>query len=325
MIKESVLAMLRKEPNYISGEKISAELGVSRTSVNNAIKALRTEGYRILSSTNKGYHLSGVPDSLTAAELSTFLPPERMERVLCLSCVDSTNTRLKNMALEGAPDGQVVLANEQSCGRGRFGRRFASPKDKGIYLSMLLCPKGLPSDIAEITAWTAVAVHRAIETVCGIKTGIKWINDLVVNGRKVGGILTELSVEGESGRIESVIIGIGLNVNEQEEDFLEEIQAIAASLSMESNRLYRRAELAAQLIRELDALRSAWPHEKERFLQLYRSNNITVGKEITVIQGSGSRLGTAVAVNDDFSLTVRYEDGSCETLRSGEVSIWALR
>lgn len=261
-------------------------------------------------------------DCLTAAALSDYLPPERMASVLCLSSVDSTNTKLKKMALEGkVPDGQVVLADEQSCGRGRFGRRFSSPKGKGIYLSMLFCPKGLPSDIAKITAWTAVAAYRAVKEVCGIQTGIKWINDLVINQKKVGGILTELSASGESGELSSVVIGIGLNVNEQESDFPEEIRSIATSLAMESKQNYLRAKLAAQLIRELDELRFAWPQESQRFLQLYKANNITVGKEITVIQNSGKKQGIAAAINDDFSLEVRCEDGSCETLYSGEVSI----
>ena len=122
-----------------------------------------------------------------------------MQRVLCLSTVDSTNNRLRELALGGAPAGQVVLADAQTKGRGRRGRVFASPKQQGIYLSVLLRPDSLPADIAEITAWTAVAVNNAIESVCGIRAGIKWVNDLVIDRKKICGILTETSVESESG------------------------------------------------------------------------------------------------------------------------------
>lgn len=324
MIKDSVLMILRNENSYISGEKISTQLGVSRAAVNTAVKALRAEGYEILSSTNKGYFLNAVPNCLTVNELSACLSQQRMHSVLCVDSVDSTNSRLRDLALSGAPDGQVVIANEQLRGRGRRGRSFVSPRDKGIYLSMLFHPDNLPADIAEITAWTAVAVSNTIETVCGIRPGIKWVNDLVINQRKVCGILTEMSVESESGYVQYVIVGIGLNVNEHERDFPEEIRNIATSLAMETGTEYSRARLAAQIIEELDLLRRAWPREKQKFLDAYRRDNITVGREITVIRNTGEQRGTAVSIDEHFALNVRWEDGSTEKLSSGEVSIRGL-
>ena len=262
MTKDAVLAILRKENGYISGEHISRLLGVSRAAVNTAVKALRAEGYEILSSTNKGYHLHTVPNSLHAKELSAYLEEERMQAVECLDSVDSTNNRLRELALAGAPNGQVVLADKQTQGRGRRGRAFASPQDNGIYLSILFYPDSLPTDIVEITAWTAVATNNAIAAVCGVRAGIKWVNDLVFGRKKVCGILTEMSVESEGGYVQYIIIGIGINVNEQEGDFPEELQDIATSLAMETGNTHSRARLAAALIHELDKMQEAWPSGK---------------------------------------------------------------
>lgn len=324
MLKDSVLTILRNEKNFISGEKISNLLGVSRAAVNTAVKALRTEGYEILSSTNKGYLLKGIPNCLTASELSAYLSQQRMQTVLCASSVDSTNNRLRDLALSGASDGQIVIADEQVQGRGRRGRHFISPKGKGIYLSMLFRPDSLPTDIAEITAWTAVAVNNAIETVCGIRAGIKWVNDLVINQRKVCGILTEMSVESESGYVQYVVIGIGINVNECEHDFPEEVRTIATSLSMETGAEYSRAYLASEIIKELDLLRRAWPHGKQKFLNSYKQDNITLEKEITIVRNSEEKQGVATSIGEDFSLNVCYQDGTCENISSGEVSIRGL-
>lgn len=324
MTKDSVLAILRNENDYISGEKISSLLGVSRAAINTAVKTLRAEGYEILSSTNKGYYLNAVPDSLTANELSACLTEQRMQSVLCFDSVDSTNNRLRELALDGAPDGQVVIANEQLNGRGRRGRVFISPKDKGIYLSMLFHPDSLPTDIVEITAWTAVAVNNAIQTVCGFRAGIKWVNDLIINQRKVCGILTEMSVESESGYIQYVIIGIGINVNENEDDFPEELRNIATSLSMETNTEYSRAYLASEIIKELDIMCKAWPQKNGKYLDAYRKDNITLGKEIFVIRNSEKKQGVAVSIEDNFSLNICYKDGSRENVSSGEVSIQGL-
>lgn len=321
MTKDSVLSILRNENNYISGETISQTLGISRAAVNTAVKSLRAEGYDILSTTNKGYFLNAVPNRLTGNELSAFLSKERMQSILCLDSVDSTNNRLRDLALNGAPDGQVVIAGEQQNGRGRRGRNFISPKGKGIYLSMLFQPDSVPTGVMEITAWTAVAVCNAIETVCGIRPGIKWVNDLILNHKKICGILTEMSIESESGYIQYIIIGIGVNVNETSKDFPKELRSLATSLSAETGNEYPLAQLAATIIKELDNLRSAWPDKKASYLESYRKDNITIGKEITVITPAGDKQAFATGINDDFTLSVRYPDHSSENLSSGEISI----
>lgn len=321
MTKDAVLAILRKENIYISGEKISSLLGISRAAVNTAVKSLRAEGYEILSSTNKGYYLKSVADKITSREMSAYLSKQRMSSVLCLDSLDSTNNHLRNLAFTGAPDGQVVIANEQTDGRGRYGRIFVSPKDKGIYLSMLFRPSPSPVDTAEITAWTAVAVSNAIESICGVRPGIKWVNDLTMNQKKICGILTEISIESESRHIQYLIIGIGLNVNEIESDFPAEIRHIASSLLLETGQMYLRAQLAAEIIKELDYMRSVWPQKKQEFLNAYKTNNITTGKRITVFENNVEKDAFAESINEDFSLNICYADGRKTKLSSGEVSI----
>lgn len=186
-------------------------------------------------------------------------------------------------------------------------------------------PDTLPTDIVEITAWTAVATNNAIEEVCGVRAGIKWVNDLVIDRKKICGILTEMSVESESGYIQYLIIGIGINVNGQAEDFPEEVRHIATSLAMETGKAHSRAAgFAAALIRELDSMCRAWPKEKTEYLEAYRRDNITTGKEITVVRGTEEAPAFAVAIGDDFSLRVRYADGRSEALSSGEISIKGL-
>jgi BirA family biotin operon repressor/biotin-[acetyl-CoA-carboxylase] ligase len=324
MTKQKVLALLKEQAGYLSGEAMSRELGVSRAAVNAAVKALRADGYTIASATNRGYCLTGEPDLLTQEAVGAYLPAARMTRVCCLDSVDSTNKRLKEMAEEGAPDGQIVLANEQTRGRGRLGREFASPRDSGIYLSMLLRPSVPLSDMVCVTARTAVAVGRAVERVCGVAPGIKWVNDLVMDGRKICGILTELSLEGESGMIPSVVIGIGVNVNEAEADFPEELRPVATSLSEQTGKAQPRAALAAAMIEELDAMAAGWQQNRQADLEAYRKASVTVGQAVTVIAPAGERFGLALDVGEDYALRVRYDDGTEADIQSGEVSVRGL-
>lgn len=322
MTKESVLAILKQNNDYVSGEKISNELGVSRMAISTAVKALRKDGYDIVSVTNRGYLLKHNPNlnRLTSGELMSYLSKERMKNVLCLDTIDSTNTKLRQLAFDNAPAGYVVIANEQTGGRGRLGRSFHSPKDNGIYISMLLRPDCMPKECTTITAWTAVAISSAIEKVAGINVDIKWVNDLFLNQKKIAGILTELSVESESGHVQHIIVGIGINVNEKAESFPDELKDIASSIYAQTGKYINRAELAAAIITELDTMISRWPDYKEYYLDEYRKRNITTGRDIYVISGDTKTAAYAIGINEDFSLRVRYSDGKEENLSSGEVS-----
>lgn len=325
MTKHDVLEILSKEKNgYVSGEKISKIFNVSRAAVNAAVRALRLDGFDILSSTNKGYCLKSIPDIISKETVAKYLPPERVSAIRFNSTVGSTNNLLRDMAFEGACDGSAVVAEEQTAGRGRSGRDFLSPKGKGIYISYLFRPDDIPAGVSSITAWTAVAVCRALFRLCNIKPGIKWVNDLVLNSKKLCGILTELSVESESGHIQHIIIGIGLNTGEDRTDFTGNLSNIATSLRIETGKVVCRAELTAEIIKELDKMCNGWPFEKQSYLHEYRENCITVGKDISIVSNGVERTGKAIRVNDDFSLHVAYSDGTESDLKSGEVSVRGL-
>ena len=260
MLKDDVLKLISREKSYISGETISHKLGVSRAAVNTAVKTLREEGYGIESSTKKGYLLISSPDILSKGSVSVYLPDNRSGDLLVFDSVDSTNNVLKDLASKGAVSGTVVIADQQTGGKGRRGRSFASPSGAGIYLSYLFKPDSGFDKISDLTSWTAVAVSDAIRSAYGLDSQIKWVNDLLMNRKKICGILTEVTVEGESGFIDTCIIGIGVNVNE--DNFPPEISEIATSISMENGgKKFVRAELAAEIIRSMDKLAAKWPED----------------------------------------------------------------
>lgn len=319
MTKDKVLSILLQEQDYVSGEAISKKIGVSRMAVSLAIKALRSEGYAIESSTKKGYLLQKSTDSLSSGELMGYLPEERMKTIICLDTVDSTNKRVKELAMDGAANGTIVISDKQTAGRGRLGRTFVSPSHDGIYFSYLMKPEGAPGDVASLTAWAAVATAKAMEIACGFSPSIKWVNDLVWQGKKICGILTEMSVESESGQIQYVVIGIGVNVNQN--SFEGELLHKAASLKMATGKTFSRAKLAAEMVRQMDALREDWPHKAESYLEEYRRRCIMAGKHITLLWRDSEKQGTALEINPDFSLKVRYDDGTEGDIASGEVSV----
>ena len=324
MTKDDVLAILINSDGYISGETISSRIGVTRAAVNGAVKALKSDGCIITSVTNRGYKLEYCPDKLFAGEVYSYLDEQRRSSVICVASTDSTNNLLKEMLKDSPVSGTCIIANEQTGGRGRMGRTFISPPDTGIYMSMILRPEGSFTDMSEITAWTAVAVHNAILSAYGINTDIKWVNDLFLGGKKTTGILTELSIEGEIGVVSNVIVGIGINVNQSRDSFPEELRDIATSLSAGSGTAkLNRARLAAEVIKELDRMMTLWPSGKEQYLETYRNCCLTIGKDVDVINYSTgvSRPGRALDINPDFSLKVIFEDGHTEDVRSGEVSV----
>lgn len=325
MSKQAVLELLRtREGNFVSGEEISRDLGLTRAAVWKAVDALRRQGYTIEARTGLGYCLTAAPDALTEPEIRRFLPPVEVvgRKLLCLSEVDSTNTRAKELALAGEPEGLVVVADCQTAGRGRMGRSFQSPKGKGIYLTALLRPHLPPERLMIATALAGVAVCGAVEDVCGLSPGLKWPNDPVLNGRKLCGILTELSLEAETGSLQYLVVGIGVNVLHTPEDFSPEVAAIATSLAAELGRPVSRPALAAALIARLDRLRAALASgETEQYLVEYRRRCVNLGKRVRLLTPSGEENGEAVDVDRDFGLVVRKDDGTVTTVRSGEVSV----
>lgn len=326
MTRESVLAMLREhEGQCCSGEAMSRRLGLSRAAVWKAVEALRKDGYAIVSVPNRGYRLDGSPDRLSTGELSGALKGCVVgSQLICLRSVDSTNNYAKQKADEGAPHGTVVLADQQTGGRGRQGKSFASPAGSGLYLSALLRPDLPPMEVINLTAWTAVAVCDAVEAVIGERPDIKWTNDLILRGKKLCGILTEMGLEAESGQLQYVVAGIGINVSQKEADWGEELSPIAISLEQALGRPVRRAELAAAVIRCLDRMMADFPAKKDAYLARYRAGCVTLGHEVRLIEKGAERIAFAEDIDDDFALVVRHEDGSRETVTAGDVSVRGL-
>lgn len=228
--------------------------------------------------------------------------------------VDSTNIQIKELAARGAADGTVFVAAAQSAGRGRKGRSFLSPPG-GLYLSMLLRPDCKAEDSLSITPSAAVAVCRAVERVCGLRCGIKWPNDVVLGGKKLCGILTEASTDGQGLYL---VLGIGVNVNTTE--FPEELSAVAGSLYLYSGKRTELEALARELIAQLDRMYAAWKKDKSVCLPEYRALCLTCGKEVL----AAGRPARALGISDGFSLLVEYPDGTRENISFGEVSVRGL-
>ena len=255
-------------------------------------------------------------------EILSRLPQDHpwSSRIHYYDCIGSTNDRAKELALQGAPEGTVILADRQSAGRGRMGRSFQSPGGMGVYMSVILRPQCRPSDLMHLPCATAVAMCDAIRQSTGLEAGIKWTNDLVFERKKLGGILTELSLA-PNGTVSHAIIGIGINCCQQPEDFSEDIRSIAASLSMVTGKAVSRSAVAAAMINALCVMSDTLLSQKDMIMKTYRRFCVTLGQDISLVRGSGVRHGKALDVDPDGGLVVEFSDGKRETVTSGEVSV----
>lgn len=244
--------------------------------------------------------------------------------LIVLEEVGSTNDYAKELACQGAADGTVVLAEYQSAGRGRRGRTFQSSGGKGIYMTVLLRPD-LPAErLMPVTALAGVAVCDAVERVCGVRPGLKWPNDPVVCGKKAGGILTEMTVDGETG-MPCLILGIGINVRQEESDFSPDVAQMAGSLEQLLRVPVQKPALIAALIGALDEMyRALKTGDVSAYLAAYRRDCVNLGKTVQIIRGQKRETAQALAVDDRFRLVVRYENGEEATVSSGEVSVRGL-
>lgn len=306
----------------MSGEVIATQLGITRAAIWRAIKELRVQGHEIKSSTRIGYRLSLESDILTNEGLRSVLdeldaPPTPLH---VHQVVGSTNREAKMLSLEGASHGTVVIAGSQTEGRGRNGRSFYSPQDSGFYLSMLLRPEVDATTALRVTCAAAVAVCRAIEQNSTSPPRIKWVNDIHLNGKKVCGILTEGITSLESGRIESIIVGIGVNHFPPREGFPGELSDIAGSVFADSGQpTVSRSALAAAIIVHLRSL--ADNLENTSFMDEYRDRSMVIGRKVSVIHGSESKDALVLGITDEGALHVRFADDSERLLQSGEISL----
>ena len=240
-------------------------------------------------------------------------------RLRAFETLDSTNSELKKLAAEGAPEGTVVIANEQTAGRGRLGRSFASAPGAGIYMSVLLRPCLDPDCAPSLTAVTAVAISRAIEKCCGRAVGIKWTNDLYLRNKKICGILCESSVK--DGRVNYAVLGIGLNVTTRAEEFPEELRETAGSLYTQTGFVFERGKLIAAIIAELSSLYSVWLEGPSVCHAEYKRRCIVLDRQITVTSPGGELEAVAENISSDYGLVLRLPNGERRTVHSGEVKI----
>lgn len=318
-VKEAVLQkLLEHRGETLSGEELASSLSVSRSAVWKAVGRLRSEGYAIEAGTNRGYCLLG-GDVLSRESIRACLKTDCCD-VHVYSSVSSTNTLLKAWAEDGCPEGTVAVAEEQTAGRGRRGRSFYSPKGSGLYMSVLLRPSQNAGVALHITTCAAVAVAEAIEALSAHEAQIKWVNDVFLDGKKVCGILTEASVDVESGTLRYAILGIGVNALSPVGGFPEELEGVAGAVFTRCELPDLRSRLASEILerffhyyRELGS---------DECFEAYRRRLFVLGRKVTVLSG-----GTAVAeaevldLNRDYSLAVRYEDGLVANLNTGEVSV----
>ena len=320
MTRDEVLDFLWKNADdYVSGEELARRLSLSRTAVWKAIGQLRDEGYEIESQPKRGYRLRSVSDVLSAEGIRRHLRHGELQ-LQVYKTISSTNTVLKGLAAEGAGEGLALIAEEQTAGRGRMGRSFYSPPESGLYLSLLLRPEMRAVDAVRLTACAAVAVAEAIEALSGREAQIKWVNDIFVGGRKVCGILTEASVDCESGMMHYVIVGIGVNTHVPDGNFPEELRGIAGAAFGSEPVPELRCRLAAEILDRLSdyAANPAAPAVFEG----YRRRSLVLGREISILSpGRDPEPAVAVDLGEDYSLLVRLPDGSTRRLNSGEVSV----
>ena len=233
--------------------------------------------------------------------------------------IDSTNTRAKEMAKAGVPHGTVLIAGHQTAGRGRMGRSFQSPENMGVYLSVILRPNCPPAELMHLTCAAGTAMLVAVEKVSGIRPGIKWINDLVIETKKLGGILTEMSLD--NGMVEFAVVGIGINCLQTEGDFPPQIAEIATSLSLAAGKKILPEVLAGSMVEALWSMSQILLEEKRGIMAAYRESCITIGRDVQVIRGDSVRPGKAVDLDDDGGLLVEFPDGTLQSVASGEVSV----
>lgn len=314
-MENKILELLRQSDNYLSGEELSSKLKISRQALWKHIQNLRDVGYDIAAVPHLGYRFISAPDRLFPWEIQFHLNTKVLARKLYYfeSCNSTMDMALK-LAEENVPEGTLVVAETQTKGRGRLNRHWLSPKYKGIYLSLILRPMIAPNQAPLLTLLSAVAVCQALESFCGILARIKWPNDILINQKKVGGILTELNAEMDVVRF--VIVGIGLNVNNEKEYLLDS----ATSLKVEKKVAIYRVGLLQEILRSMENLYFDFQKKKTKdILQLWRGFALSLGKRVRIVSLQEEFEGQAIDVDEDGSLLVRSDAGIIRRVTTGDV------
>mgnify|MGYP002423317741 CR=1 FL=1 len=324
--KSDILTLLRNSRDYVSGQQLCDQFGVSRTAVWKAINQLKEEGYRIEAVSHKGYRLLESPDVLSRSEVLSRLKTKWAgQQLFYLEETGSTNIDAKRYAEEGEPHGTTVIAEKQNAGRGRRGKYWESPPGSAIYMTIMLKPDFAPDKASMLTLVMALSVAEAITEATGLQAGIKWPNDVVVNKKKVCGILTELNVE--TDYIRHVVIGVGINVNNgAPEEFPEEIRETATSLRIEAGTPFSRAELLERVLERFEKNYDTFVTtlDLRLLIEAYGRYLLNLNMEVNVLDPKGSYTGVARGISTTGELLVEKEDGEMKTVYAGEVSVRGL-
>lgn len=319
MKKEELLQMLMEAHDYVSGQELCEHFGVSRTAVWKAIKQLEKEGCRIEAVNNRGYLLQENDDMMSGVEIAGYMDTTSMGKNLFFHKeTGSTNVDVKQLAEEGAVEGTLVVADRQNAGRGRRGRAWISPAGESIYMSLLLRPRCAPDKASGITLVMAIAVLEAVKELAGETSGIKWPNDIVINKKKMCGILTEMSTDMES--IHYVVVGVGINVNQR--SFADDIKDTATSIYVETGKKTNRSKLVARVMyyfeKNYEIFQKTW--DLTGLVDKYNGFLLNCGQQVRVLDPKGEYNGVAQGINEKGELLVE-RDGQVVAVYAGEVSV----
>lgn len=319
--REKLLDALKSQAgNFVSGEALSRELGISRSAVSKHVAALKSTGYHIQSSPGKGHALSDPPDLLLPGEIRHGLETRVFgrSRIEYHDLIPSTNDMAKTLAAQGAVEGTVVIAEEQNAGRGRKGRVWLASKGEGILMSLILRPTMSPSEASRITLMTAVALAETLIGVTGLPVLIKWPNDILIKGKKMAGILTEMSMEMDL--VDYVVVGLGLNVNTPASRFPDDIASIASSLLAETGKTWNRAELVRRFLFWFEHYYAKVTGQGfSAVMKRWKELSDIIGRRVTVAMVGEDKHGRVIDVDDDGVLILEDESGGIHRVMSGDV------
>lgn len=319
-MKSEILHILRSQDGYVSGQELCERFGVSRTAVWKTINQLKEEGYEIEAVPNKGYHITACPDVVSAEEVKSLLETRWAgQNIAHFAAVDSTNNKAKRMAEEGAPHGTLVIADEQTGGRGRRGRSWNTIPGAAIAMTLVIRPELPPERASMVTLLMGMAVASGCRELLGLPVGIKWPNDAVLDGKKICGILTEMSMEMDA--INYLVIGTGINVNMDE--FPEEISQVATSLSIHAGHTVNRAEVICRCMKYFEQYYEAFAAagNLSGLKNIYNEMLVNRDAEVRVLEPGNEYTGISRGINDLGELLVEREDCSVTAVFAGEVSV----
>jgi len=319
-MKDKILKILKENKDYISGEKISNILDVSRTAIWKNVNTLKEDGYEIDSISRKGYKLISSPDILTYEEIEPYLNTTYIGRnILYFDTIDSTNKKAKDIA-DSSKDGTVLISEEQTAGRGRLGRNWSSPKGKSLLISILLKPEIEPSRVSSITLVGAVALVKTLENF-GLKGLIKWPNDIIINYKKVAGILTEMSAE--INQVNYIVMGIGVNLYVKSEEFPEDIRNKAGSILSETGMKIDRKEFTGIFLNNFEKYYQEYflGNNFKEIVKISKDKSILLGKEVRIISRDTTYEAKVLNITEEGHLLIEKGDGTKEEIYSGEVSV----